>query len=160
MTQAASPWLTGVDFYITDPVTQNIDNAKHREAQINAMTQGMAVGGAPGFSLDKDQAVKMVTDAMAIRIELEKLQNKAEFLEKMTAPAKDPASSSFNESATWQGGTPGAFAYGSGHLRLEVMYLSELIKRLNKALGRTSDTDDDLGTVVTGTAKTTGGLIG
>ncbi|SDW30029.1 hypothetical protein SAMN05421504_101198 [Amycolatopsis xylanica] len=121
-----SPWLDGVDIYV--------DNARNREVLDNRKIQAAHAG--PGFSLDKDEATRMLEQARAIRKELQDVQHKAEFLEKMDPPAKDPVSCSYNGSVTWCGEeAPGAFAYGAGHLRLEALYLNELIERLRKALG-------------------------
>lgn len=150
----------GIAFNITDATTKSIDDAKSHEAGGNAITQMFAGVLSGGFSLDKDQATTMLAQAKKMRLDLRAIQNKAEFLEKMSAPAQDPVSVAYTKAATWQGAdNPGAFAYGSGHIRLEVLYLSEIIDRLDKALGLTEAADDQAGADVGKAGAGTEGTI-
>ncbi|WP_219148227.1 hypothetical protein [Amycolatopsis sp. TNS106] len=142
-----SPWLSDLAFYITDdPVTENVNRAKAAEAAMNDQVQQGAHG--PGFRLDRDHATRMVEKAMQVKLALENDQRITQTLERMQSAAQDPVSMRFTKAATWNGGQPGAFAYGAGHVRLEMLYIEELIERLNTALGRTTQNDQEAGKAV------------
>ncbi|WP_370946982.1 hypothetical protein AB5J62_05345 [Amycolatopsis sp. cg5] len=142
-------WLEGLSFWVSDPISENVDRARAAEAVANAQAQ-QAHG--PGFRLDRQHAEQMVSQAIQVRADLENDQRITQSLERMQPAAKDPVSVAFAQNATWNGGTAGAFAYGAGHVRLEILYLDELIKRLNTALGRTTETDHAAGKAVDASA--------
>ncbi|QWF83726.1 hypothetical protein [Amycolatopsis sp. CA-230715] len=123
-------WMDGMDIWIADAAIADADAAA-------------ASAGRSGFTLDLDQANHLLDETIRIRTELVHLQRKADELESLTPPAHDPASADYHGSLTRQGQQPGAFAYGAGHLHVEVDYLAELIRRLRQAVGRTEETDED-----------------
>ncbi|WP_145926597.1 hypothetical protein [Amycolatopsis orientalis] len=137
-----SAWLAGMNFWVTDDLVDvNVNRARGRESWANAQVQQAAHG--PGFQLDRDHAEKMVKDATEVLRRLRNDQSITESLERMKSAADDPVSVGFTKAATWSGGQPGAFAYGAGHVRLEILYLEELVRRLNTALGRTAGNEQD-----------------
>lgn len=146
-----SPWLSGVDFSIQDEQLRIIQNDRKKISALNNAVQTR--GGGAGFSLDRQAAEEMVKQAVEVKLKLQNDQRIAQTLERMQPPAHDPVSVSFNQRATWNSGTPGAFAYGAGHFQLQVLYLSELIDRLNKALGRTTASDEQQSEPFAGSTK-------
>lgn len=140
------PWLGELGFFVTDSVADNVYRARMAEAATNAQAQQQVHG--PGFRLDREHAEKMVEQAIRIRQSLENDQSVTQSLERMEPAAKDPVSVDFAQSATWNDGRAGAFAFGAGHIRLEMLYLDELVKRLNLALGRTTEADHVAGEAI------------
>ncbi|WP_340681646.1 hypothetical protein LCL61_23185 [Amycolatopsis coloradensis] len=158
MTEAErSSWLGDLGFYITDDrvaenrVTENVNRAKVAEIATNDQVQQAA--HAPGFRLDRDHAERMVQKAKEVLEHLRNDQTITQSLERMRSAAEDPVSMGFTKAATWNGDQPGAFAYGAGHVRLEMLYLKELVKRLEKALGRTTENDQESGEALKGSVQ-------
>lgn len=125
-------WMGDVDIRIAD-------------AKVALADAASAASGGSGFTLDLDQANQLLAEAKRIRHELTLLQDEANVLAHLEPPAQDPASKGYNGLLTQQGRQPGAFAYGAGHLRIEVEYLTELIDRLRKALALKEGTEQDSG---------------
>ncbi|MFC9257266.1 hypothetical protein [Amycolatopsis thailandensis] len=145
MTDTAVPdkdnWLGDIILRVKDPIGYEVGKATAAEIATNAQVQQAAHG--PGIYLDRDHAEGMVEQAIQVRAHLVNDQSITASLERMRSAAADPVSVGFTKAATWNGGQPGAFAYGSGHVRLEILYLDELISRLNKALGRTAQNEQE-----------------
>ncbi|WP_344432319.1 hypothetical protein [Amycolatopsis minnesotensis] len=111
-------------------------------------------GRSDGFTLDRDEAHEILNEATRIRNQLNLLQMKANRLEHLSPPADDPASLDYNDVLTSKSaefvrakseeirGRPGAFAFGAGHVTIEVNYLTELIGRLRKSLGIKDETEE------------------
>ncbi|MGY6653373.1 hypothetical protein ACXIZN_14490 [Amycolatopsis sp. TRM77291] len=152
MTDTSRPWLAGLDMWVTDPIGDNVERAKAAESAANAQVQQGAHG--PGFRLDRDHAERMVRKATTILERLRDDQRITQSLERMKSAAEDPVSVGFAKAATWNADRPGAFAYGAGHVRLEILYLEELVGRLNKALGRTAGNDQDSGRAIKNSVET------
>ncbi|GAA1982440.1 hypothetical protein [Amycolatopsis minnesotensis] len=131
-TMGAFRWMGDADIRIADAAIADADATA-------------SSAGRSGFTLDLDQAHQLLADATRIRQELTLLQDNASVLERLEPPAQDPASKGYNGLLTRQGEQPGAFAYGAGHLRVEVEYLTELIGRLQKALVLKEGTEHDHG---------------
>ncbi|MGW4830499.1 hypothetical protein ACWEOG_23160 [Amycolatopsis japonica] len=147
MTDSAVPdedkWLGDIILRVKDPTGYEVDKATAAEIATNAQVQKAAHG--PGIYLDRDHAEQMVKQAGEVLAALENDQSLTQSLERMQSAAQDPVSVGFTKAATWNGGQPGAFAYGAGHVRLEILYIKELIDRLNTALGRTTENDQNAG---------------
>ncbi|MFD5091013.1 hypothetical protein ACFWMR_10470 [Amycolatopsis thailandensis] len=144
-------WLGDIILRVKDPIGYEVNKATAAEIATNAQVQQAAHG--PGIYLDRDHAEQMVKQAGEILAALENDQSLTQSLERMQSAAQDPVSVGFTKAATWNGGQPGAFAYGAGHVRLEILYLGELTRRLEKALGRTSENDHESGKGLGGIAQ-------
>lgn len=155
-------WLDDVGFFIKDSgASMGVVADGITAAGSSAYAPG-TTGPAPtqGFSLDRDEAQTMLTQAKAIRDDIWNLKPKAEALTKMKAPADEIASNAYNMAHVGNGqGNPGAAGYGAGHIQKEYDYLTELVGRLERALGMTDDSDQQAGTDVKN-APENGGLAG
>ncbi|MEW2502949.1 hypothetical protein AB0878_21030 [Amycolatopsis sp. NPDC047767] len=157
--QAPAPgsWLAGLDF--------NISDAFGAAAAAGAAVGGGAgAGGAvassgQGFTLNHDEAMTMLNSAREIRDDLWNLIPKAERLTSLKPPADEPASNGYNALLASNGGKPGAFDYGLGHIKLEHQYVVELIGRLEDALHLTHSSDQSATGDIQKTAGN-GGVLG
>lgn len=77
----------------------------------------------------------MLTKAEGIHKILEDLKSDATPLARTTAAADEPASKDYNAQLTWNG-QAGAFGFGADHIRLETLYVEDLIRALSIALHR------------------------
>jgi hypothetical protein len=129
-------WLSDVNFWIKDGIGTP-DNVTGTVAgvPVAAETPGQ------GFSLTRDEAEELIRQATDVLTEINKMLLKAETLMQVTPPAQDPASINFNRQLVGNGQDAGAFGYGKGHLLREQGYLTELVQRLNEALGHTTSSD-------------------
>ncbi|MCU1687739.1 MAG: hypothetical protein JWQ81_8478 [Amycolatopsis sp.] len=143
-------WLGDVGFFIKDA-------GEAVSTDASAFAPGMT-GPAPtqGFSLNRDEAQNMLTQAKATRDDLRALTPDAEKLTKMKPPADEIASNAYNAAYIGAGGSPGAGGYGAGHIQKEYAYMVELIERLERALGITEDTDQQAGSAVKAVSTDTG----
>ena len=135
---AQAGWLSDVNFWIKDDAS-----APGSFASTVGGVVGMGAGSSSeGFSLTRDEAENMVRRAQGVLDDIEGMLHKAEDLTKVTPPAEDPASLTFNTQLVGTGGEDaGAFGYGLGHLKREKGYLAELVQRLNEALGKITVSD-------------------
>ncbi|MET7998508.1 hypothetical protein ABZU76_47335 [Amycolatopsis sp. NPDC005232] len=130
-----SNWLTGLNFTITG----------------DQPAGGGASGGAgapagPGFSLSPDEARSMLTTAKRVRDQLRPMVPKAETLTHLTSPADEPGSNGYNKLLVGDGQSQGAFGSGSDQVKKEYAYASELVSRLEQALGIIETADGQAGT--------------
>ena len=131
-------WLSDVNFWIKDDVGAPGSFA----STVGGAGVGAAVGSSgQGFSLTRDEAENLVRRLKGILDDIEGMLHRAEDLTKVKPPAQDPASLTFNRQLVGDGQDVGAFGYGLGHLQREKGYLSELVQRLNEALGRATVSD-------------------
>ncbi|WP_370948822.1 hypothetical protein AB5J62_15040 [Amycolatopsis sp. cg5] len=137
-------WLSDVHFWVSDAPSAGSAGGQG----------GDPPGAGQGFSLSRDEALSMLVRARGVCDELRALQRKAEQLTQMQAPADEPASKGYNSAGN------GAFGYGSGHIHKEIEYLSELISRLERALGITAQGDEDAAADMKRTTAGLGGLVG
>jgi hypothetical protein len=140
---APGGWLSDVGFWIKGAGQAVTSNA-------SAFAAGIT-GPAPtqGFSLNRDEALNMLTQAKRIREDVRPLISDAEKMTKMKPPADEIASNAYNAAHVGNGqGDPGAAGYGAGHVRKEYDYLTELVGRLERALGITAESDQQAGTDV------------
>ncbi|MFI9450397.1 hypothetical protein [Amycolatopsis sp. NPDC052450] len=146
---AGSKLWDAIPIRVKDPTTEQVEKATAAETAANAQVQQNAHG--PGIYLDRDHAETMLKKASDVLRQLRDDQSITQSLERMKSAAEDPVSVAFTKAATWNDGQPGAFAYGAGHVRLEILYLEELSRRLKEALGQTCQNDQEAG-------KTLGGI--
>jgi hypothetical protein len=95
-------------------------------------------------ALAQAKVADLTHDALSVDVYktvINKMLLKAETLMQVTPPAQDPASINFNRQLVGNGQDAGAFGYGKGHLLREQGYLTELVQRLNEALGNTTSSD-------------------
>lgn len=130
-------WLSDVNFSIKDNPA-----APDSFAGTGGALGAAAAAPSQGFSLTRDEAENMVRQAEGVLHDIEAMQAKARNLTRATPPARDPASIAFNTQLIGNGQGGGAFGSGVEQLSREWEYLHELVQRLNKALGRTAETDD------------------
>ncbi|MFD2415389.1 hypothetical protein [Amycolatopsis pigmentata] len=134
---APAGWLSDVNFLIKDD-----QRAPNSLANAVGASPGTGAGvSSQGFSLTRDEAENMVRQAGAVLSDIDAMLRKAETLTRVTPPAQDPASITFNTQLVGNGRDAGAFGYGRGHLERERGYLAELVQRLNEALGNTTASD-------------------
>ena len=131
MTQPApqagsSGWLTGLSFTIMD----------------GSGGGGAASGGGapapsgPGFTLNRDEAQSVLAMAKRIRENAQTMQPDVQSLTKLTPPADEPGSNGFNQKIV------DSFTAGQQANDTMFSYASELINRLEKALGIVGASDD------------------
>ncbi|MEV4596060.1 hypothetical protein AB0K15_01500 [Amycolatopsis sp. NPDC049253] len=148
MAQTASEpgWLTGLDFAITDAPAAGGGAAGGGAAGGGGAGGGGAMPnsgeGGGRFSLSREEAQSMLTVAKRVRDQLQDMTAKAVVLTQLTPPADDPASASYNNLMVGAGQGTGAFSEGSSQVERERAYASELVTRLEKALGITESTDE------------------
>ncbi|WP_432849193.1 hypothetical protein ACQPXB_01575 [Amycolatopsis sp. CA-161197] len=135
MAQPASEqnWLTGLDFAITDA-----------PAAGGASSGGAPPSsGAPGggrFSLSREEAQSMLVVAKRVATTLRTMQNDAERLTQVSPPADDPGSNGYNKQLVATG--QGAFSVGKTQVDKEFKYASDLVTKLENALGMTGSADE------------------
>ncbi|MGH3623691.1 MAG: hypothetical protein ACRDQ5_18170 [Sciscionella sp.] len=137
-------WLSDLAFWINDGPRATV---------------GSAGSVGQGFSLSRDEATSLLTQAENVLDDLKPLINKADQLRQMQPPADDPASNGYNHIAAGGGRDTGVFGFGVGHVEREYNYLRELVRRLRDALGSTQDTDEHAGRDIAGTGND-GGVFG
>ncbi|MFD9891761.1 hypothetical protein ACFWY9_20675 [Amycolatopsis sp. NPDC059027] len=97
-----------------------------------------------GFSLDRGEAERMLEQARALKGRVKDAEADANALAQIHPPARDPASIAYHGDLTRRAdGQPAAFSFGAGHLRVQHAYLKELVFRLETALGRTHESDEN-----------------
>ncbi|MFD9889737.1 hypothetical protein ACFWY9_10370 [Amycolatopsis sp. NPDC059027] len=95
-----------------------------------------------GFSLDRGEAERMLKQAQQLLVEMQPALADANALAQIQPPARDPASMKYHGDLTRQdSGQPAALSFGAGHVRVQIAYLSELVTRLETALGKTHQAD-------------------
>ncbi|WP_329068983.1 hypothetical protein [Amycolatopsis sp. NBC_01480] len=123
---ASSSWLTGLNLTIMD----------------GSGGGGAASGGGapapsgPGFTMNRDEAHSLLTKAKRVRDNTQAMRPAAEQLTRLTPPAADPGSTGFNQQAV------GSFTAGQQALDTTYQYMSDLVGRLEKALGIVGESDD------------------
>ncbi|MFE0022560.1 hypothetical protein [Amycolatopsis sp. NPDC059021] len=114
-----------------------------------------------GFSLERGEAERMLEQARQLRIKVKDAENDARTLAQIQPPAGDPASISYHGDLTRRAdGQPAAFSFGAGHLLVQHAYLSELIDRLETALGKTHESDENAGADIARAGNKAGGDLG
>ncbi len=106
---------------------------------------GGAPSGSQGFSLTREEAERALEEFRAIHDDLVDVEREAASLTRLTPPAGDPASVRLNEAFAGGSSGPGVFGYGAGHVKKEIAYFSELVERLEKALGYVAEADESAG---------------
>ena len=104
----------------------------------DSMTSGPPPAGGQGFSMSTDEMRSLLTKAKTQRDTISQQFVRAQQLSQVTAPADEPAST------TAVGGPNGVNETGryyEGHLRYQFNYLSELIQRMEQALGMNEEAD-------------------
>lgn len=135
---AQSGWLSDVNFWIKDDVSAPGSAA----ASVAGGVVGAVAGSSgQGFSLTRDEAENLLRQVEGVLNDINSMVRSAEKLTRVTPPAQDPASVTFNAQLVGNGQDAGAFGYGLGHLQRERAYLTELANRLNEALGKITKSD-------------------
>jgi len=104
----------------------------------DSMTSGPPPPGGQGFSMSTDEMRSILDKARTLLATIHKQFRNAEKLWQVDPPADEPASVGAVNDAN---GVIATGRYYSGHLQFQADYLSELIKRLEKALGITEEAD-------------------
>ncbi|RJQ76453.1 hypothetical protein [Amycolatopsis panacis] len=145
MTQSASGagvgWLSNLGFAIAD-------DAKAASANLSA-TSGQ------GFALSRDDAMSMLNVARQARSHFTEMRTIAYKLTRVTAPADDPGSNSYNDGLVGSGQRQGAFAAGSRNVEQMIKYSEDLVHSLEKALGITVTSDETAAAGLKTTAQDT-----
>lgn len=132
---AAGGWLSDVTFWV-DGVPSG------GAAPAPGGGSGSLPAGGQGFSLSKEEANDMLASFKSIYDDLVEMETQARQVREVRSAAEDPASLHFHQSAVGGLGT-GAFDYGHEHVKKEIAFFAKLIDRLEKALGLTTDSDED-----------------
>ncbi|WP_328605724.1 hypothetical protein OG943_37895 [Amycolatopsis sp. NBC_00345] len=102
--------------------------------------------GAPpsgGFALQRDEATQLVERLQDVRKQLRAMHVDAVTLCAITPPSGDPGTMTYQQALTVNAaGQPAALSYGGGHIDLQLSYVTELIVRLETALGMTEASDE------------------
>ncbi|SFQ35911.1 hypothetical protein [Amycolatopsis rubida] len=122
-------WLTGLPITVVGTalnVAQGVSDA--------AVVASATKTGA-GFTLSPDEARSLLDRAKRLRENVAKMQPDAQALARLTPPSPDPGSAGFNQQAVT------TFSTGRDSLDAMLRYVTELIGRLEKALGIVSESD-------------------
>lgn len=138
MSQPASgpSWLEGLGFAIID------------QPGGGGASGGGAAPSGQGFAMSTDEARSMLTIAKRLRDKYQGMLPTAEGLTRLTSPADEPGSNSYNKLLVDAGPPPGAFAAGADQVKQEYAYADELVARLEQALGITEASDEQAGSDV------------
>ncbi|MFD2473062.1 hypothetical protein [Amycolatopsis silviterrae] len=120
----------------------------------DAAAVASATKAGAGFTLSQDEARSLLERARRLRDNAGKMQASAEALTRLTPPAADPGSVGFNQQAV------NAFEAGKSANENLHRYMTELISRLEKALGIVGDSDSQAAADVktAGKSEQSGGL--
>ncbi|MDX3194189.1 hypothetical protein PV458_37835 [Streptomyces sp. MN03-5084-2B] len=99
---------------------------------------GAPSAGGQGFAMSSDEMRAMLEKAKNQRDALSEQLRKARYLLMATPPAEEPVSQA---AVNGPNGVNEAGAYYEGHLHYQFNYLTELIRRLQQALGITEAAD-------------------
>ncbi|TVT61906.1 hypothetical protein FNH05_01945 [Amycolatopsis rhizosphaerae] len=91
---AQSGWLSDVNFWIKDDPSAPGSPAAGASGGAIGGTAGPS--GGQGFSLTRDEAESMLRQVQGVLRDIDFMQTKANALTKVTPPAQDPASVTFN----------------------------------------------------------------
>ncbi|MEU0530536.1 hypothetical protein [Amycolatopsis tolypomycina] len=114
-------FFSGVGFWATD-----------------APSVGAPPAGGQGFAMSSAEMRAMLKKAVDLRITIQQQRDAAQVLSQATPPAREPASTN---AVVGPNGVNEAGRFYQGHLDYQYKYLSELIKRLRKALGMVEAAD-------------------
>ncbi len=118
----------------------------------DSMTSGPPPAGGQGFSMSSDEMRSLLHKARAQRNTISEQFVRAQWLSQATPPADEPASTS---AVSGPNGVNETGRYYEGHLKYQFSYLSELIQRMERALGITEEADQQ----AADTAKNAGGSL-
>jgi hypothetical protein len=127
--------FSGIDFWATD-----MPSGASRPA------------GGQGFAMSSSEMRALLKNAQNLRISIQQQRDAAQVLSQATPPAQEPAST---DAVLGPNGVNEAGRFYQGHLDYQYNYLSELIKRLQKALGIVEAADQQ---AADDTNKTSGAL--
>ncbi|WP_116206372.1 hypothetical protein [Amycolatopsis circi] len=122
-------WLTGLPITVVG-AAMNVAKGVSDAAAVASATNAGA-----GFTLSSDEARSLLERAKRLRNNTRVMLPDAEALTRLTPPAADPGSIGFNQQAVK--------TFGNGKDSLDAMYqyMTELIGRLEKALGIVGESD-------------------
>lgn len=129
-------FFEGVDFWITDTVAG----------------APAAPANGQGFSMRSDEMRALLAKCRAQRDSITAYFMDADRLSRVVPPGNEPASAT---AVNGPNGINETGRYYQGHLRYQYDYYTELIHRMEKALGMTTATDQE----AAGAAKKAGGLF-
>ncbi|MFB9684754.1 hypothetical protein [Amycolatopsis plumensis] len=115
------PIFSGIGFWATD-----------------MPSSGPPPAGGQGFAMSADEMRAMLKKAQTQRDELSEQLRLARYLMMATPPAEEPVSQA---AVNGPNGVNEAGAYYGGHLQYQFNYLTELIGRMQQALGITQAAD-------------------
>jgi hypothetical protein len=92
--------------------------------------------------MNRDEAQSVLTRAKRVLDNTKAMSPGAERLTRLTPPAADPSSTGFNQQAV------SSFTAGRQALDTTYQYMSDLVGRLEKALGIVSESDDQAAAAV------------
>lgn len=118
-----------------------------------AASQDDKASAPDGFVLEPDEARMLLTKLTGVQQKLKKMQAKAVYLCSMRTPSQDPSTVAAHKAMIGNGQGLGAYDYGGGHIDLQLEYVTELVERIQKALGVTVASDEDQSGLITGAGK-------
>ncbi|ATY09620.1 hypothetical protein CU254_03430 [Amycolatopsis sp. AA4] len=122
-------WLTGLPIAVVG-TAMNVAQGMSDAAAVASATKAGA-----GFTLSRDEAQSLLERAKRLQRNARGMIPNAEVLTRLTPPASDPGSTGFNQQAVK------TFANGKDSLEAMYQYMTELVDRLEKALGIVSESD-------------------
>ncbi len=123
-------WLTGLPITVVGAAMNVAQGASDAAAVASATKTGA------GFTLSRDEAQSLLERAKRLRSNTRAMTPDAVSLTQLTPPAEDPGSVGFNQQAVK------TFGDGKDSLEAVIQYMTELIDRLEKALGIIGESDD------------------
>ncbi|MER6760562.1 MULTISPECIES: hypothetical protein [Amycolatopsis] len=122
-------WLTGLPITVVG-AAMNVAKGVSDAAAVASATKAGA-----GFTLSPDEARSLLDRAKRLRDNAATMRAEAVSLTQLTPPAQDPGSTGFNQQAV------NAFTAGRDANERMYQYMTELIERLEKAMGIVGESD-------------------
>ena len=135
MSQPASGpnWLEGLSFSITD---------QQPAGGGGGASGGGAAPSGPGFAMSTDEARNMLVVAKRFRDKYRDMRRKAGRTLQMNPPADEPGSNGYNNLMVGEDHDSGVLGSGRDQIELAYSYATELVSRLEQALGVTESSDE------------------
>ncbi|WP_134668769.1 hypothetical protein [Amycolatopsis sp. CFH S0078] len=129
-------WLTGLPITVVG-AAMNVAQGVSDAAAVASATKAGA-----GFTLSPDEARSLLERAKRLRDNAGAMRAEAISLTQLTPPAQDPGSTGFNQQAV------NAFTAGKDANERMYQYMTELVDRLEKAMGIVRESDGHAATDV------------
>jgi hypothetical protein len=131
MATDGTSFLSGMNFWVTD-----VANAGAAAGAAASAGAAVSAGGGGGFSMSRDEMESMLAKAEGTKKLIYDQVFKAQRIAQIDPPGHDAASVGFTTTAVDAGN------HYLGHLQIQYDRYTQLIEKLNLALGKTVATDE------------------